>query len=67
MFDKKFGFIVDKIIELITINNLYVEKFLDLIAHSGKIFVSNFFMIHNKIIYMIDFEKTTKGLDKLSG
>lgn len=67
VFGKRFGFIVDKIIELVTTEKLFVEKSLDLIPHSDKNFISSILKFQNRIIYMIDFEKITKELEKLSG
>ncbi len=66
-FGKRFGFIVDKIVELITTDKLFVDKSLDLIPHSEKNFIGSILKFQNRTIYMPDFARITKELDELSG
>jgi len=65
-FGKKFGFIVDKVIELISMTELFLDNTFDFaIPHEGKQRFSGVLKFKNRRIMMINLEKITKDFDKV--
>lgn len=64
-FGKQFGFLVDKIIEIITTDSIFLDTSLDLFPDSKEEFISGELIMQARKIFFIDFEKISKELDRL--
>lgn len=64
-FCKRFGFLIDKIIEIITTDSIFLENSLDLFPASNKEFISGELIIQDRTIFFMDFEKLSKELKNL--
>jgi len=67
MFGKRFCFLADNVIEILTTDSMFIDTSLDLIPYSDKNFIKNILKYHNRRIYLPDFEKITKELHKITG
>lgn len=65
MFQRKFGFIVNKVNEILTTEEIFINKSLDLVLGSKKKFIKGYLIFENRKILLIDFESITKDLDNL--
>ena len=65
IFQKKFGFIVDKVSEILTTEKIFVNKSLDMILSSAIKYVKGYLIFENRKILLLDFERITKELNKL--
>ena len=64
-FGSHFGFIADEILEIITLDSLFIEKSLDFIAYTDDSFVSGELIMHDRKIYFFNFEKFSRDLADL--
>jgi len=67
LFGKRFCFMVDNVIEILTTDSMFIDNSLDLIPYSDKSFIKSILKYQNRKIYLPDFEKITKELDKITG
>ena len=67
MFGSRFCFFVDNVIEILTTDRMFIDNKLDLIPYSDKSFIKSILKYQNRNIYLPDFEKITKELDKITG
>ncbi len=67
MFGKRFCFPVDSVIEILTMDIMFIDKLLDLIPYSNKDYIGSILKYQNREIYLPDFGKITKELDKIAG
>lgn len=66
IFQNKFGFMVDKVSEILTTEKIFINKSLDMILSSKIKFIKGYLIFENRKILLLDFERITKELPKLS-
>ena len=66
MFGKNFCFFVDKVIEILSTDRLFMENSIDLLPYSGKSFIKYILKYQKRNIFIPDFEKITRRLYKLN-
>ncbi len=67
MYGKRFCFLVDSVIEILTTDRMFIDNSLDLIPYSDKNFIKSILKYQNRKIYLPDFEKVTKELNIIAG
>ena len=67
MFGKRFCFLVDSVVEILTTDRIFIDNSLDLIPYSDKSFIRSILKYRESNIYLPDFEKITKELYKITG
>ncbi len=65
IFGKMFGFIADQIIEIITTDLIFQEKFLDLIPATNEEYIKGELLFQNRKILFPDYERISKELSTL--
>jgi len=66
MFGKNFCFFVDKVMEILSTDRLFMENSIDLLPYSGKSFIKYILKYQKRNIFIPDFENITKRLYKLN-
>ncbi len=66
-FGKHFGFYVNKVIEIITIDKIFLEKGLDIIPINNIPYVSEILKLQEREILIPHFERFSKDLARLKG
>ncbi len=64
-FGKIFGFITDKVSEIITIDSIFQEKYLDLIPVSKVRYINGELLFQKRRVFLLDFESLSKELKTL--
>ena len=66
IYGKNFCFFVDKVLEILSTDRLFMEKSMDLLPYSGKNLIRYILKYQKRNIFFPDFEKITKSLYKLN-
>ncbi len=66
IFQTRFGFLVDKVSEILTTEKIFINKSLDMILSSRIKYIKGYLIFENRKILLLDFERITKELNKLS-
>ena len=66
MYGKRYCFFVDKVLEILSIDNIFFEKSLDILPCTRKNFIKYILRFQERDILIPDFEKITKSLYKLN-
>ena len=61
-----FGFIADKIVEILTIDSSFVENSLDFIPYDNGVFICGELVIRDRRILFLDFKKLSRNLSSLN-
>jgi chemotaxis signal transduction protein len=61
-FGSHFGFIADEILEIITLDSLFIENSVDFVAYTDDGFISGELRMHDRKIYFFNFEKLSRDL-----
>ena len=61
-----FGFIADRIVEIITIDSSFVENSLDFIPYDNGVFICGELVIRDRRILFLDFKKLSRNLSSLN-
>ena len=64
-FGSHFGFIADEILEIITLDSLFIENSIDFVAYTDDGYISGELRMHDRKIYFFNFEKFSRGLAAL--
>ncbi|MCL5028177.1 MAG: chemotaxis protein CheW [Bacteroidetes bacterium] len=65
IYNKKFGFLVDRVTEIITMDRMFMDKSIDIIMDIDKEYVKSVLIYQNRKILLFDFEKISKNLNNL--
>ena len=64
-FGSHFGFLADEILEIVTIDTLFIEKSLDFIPYPDNGFINGELIMQGRKIYFFDFNKFSRDLVNL--
>ncbi len=65
LYNKKFGFLADRVTEIITMDRMFKDKSIDLIFEIKKKYIKSVLIYQQRKILLIDFEKISKELNNL--
>ena len=64
-YSKKFGFLADKVSEIITTDRMFMDKSVDIIMNNDKEYIKSILIYENRRILLFDFERISKTLNSL--
>ncbi len=67
LFGKKFCFIVDRVIEMLTTDRIFIEKSLDIVQDTDKGHSRGILKYQKRNIFIPNFEKICKDLNSIAG